>query len=368
MIATWMLYCSLCALGLTLAATLAERLLLAGRAPVRVVWLGALLLSLGIPLAVFRLSSSASAVSFAPRVEIAPANMPLNANAELPATVRVAAATPQAKHWTAAVADRLRELDSPLMIAWLVLSAALAVSFLTGIVGLAWMRRRWQERSIQDTPVYVSRRTGPAIVGVVSPGDRRPRVGAEPSGGQLALMLRHEREHLAARDGQLLIAAQIALIAMPWNVALWWQVLRLRVAIEMDCDARVLRVADARIVRRVAARGRATASFLPACRYDRVRGPRNSVGATHSVLEASSRRPVEGNDDRRVDDRNDRAERRLGRTTSNRAGAWREPHVAAECFVVAGRRNARCTVDRADDDAGGPRGGAAETPSRNARA
>jgi hypothetical protein len=33
---------------------------------------------------------------------------------------------------------------------------------------------------------------------------------------------------------------------MPWNVALWWQVLRLRVAVELDCDARVLQNADAR--------------------------------------------------------------------------------------------------------------------------
>src|SRR5262249_58279568 len=28
--------------------------------------------------------------------------------------------------------------------------------------------------------------------------------------------------------------------ALPWNVALWWQRSRLRLAVEMDCDARVL--------------------------------------------------------------------------------------------------------------------------------
>jgi len=32
MIASWMLYCALCALGLSIAAALAERALLAGRA------------------------------------------------------------------------------------------------------------------------------------------------------------------------------------------------------------------------------------------------------------------------------------------------------------------------------------------------
>jgi lipopolysaccharide transport protein LptA len=31
------------------------------------------------------------------------------------------------------------------------------------------------------------------------------------------------------------------LVAMPWNVPLWWQLRRLRFAIEVDCDARVLK-------------------------------------------------------------------------------------------------------------------------------
>jgi hypothetical protein len=36
--------------------------------------------------------------------------------------------------------------------------------------------------------------------------------------------------------------AAIAVALMPWNLALWLQAKRLRLAIEMDCDARVLRV------------------------------------------------------------------------------------------------------------------------------
>src|SRR5881628_3003138 len=37
-------------------------------------------------------------------------------------------------------------------------------------------------------------------------------------------------------------ATAIAVALMPWNIALWLQARRLRLAIEMDCDARVLRV------------------------------------------------------------------------------------------------------------------------------
>src|SRR5690606_7418126 len=56
-----------------------------------------------------------------------------------------------------------------------------------------------------------------------------------------ALVLRHEGEHLRARDPGLLAIAAIALLIQPWNPALWWQFRRLRLAIELDCDARVLR-------------------------------------------------------------------------------------------------------------------------------
>jgi beta-lactamase regulating signal transducer with metallopeptidase domain len=249
MIANWMVYCSLCALGLTAAAALAERLLLAGRAPVRGVWIAALMLSIGIPIAAFRISSSRTPVEIAPLTVTAPTDglaAMLSAVNVLPPSPAIVGTIPRAHTWAAIFAERLGQLDSPLMIAWVVLSAALAISFLAGVGGLAWMRRQWEQRVVQDVPVYVSRRTGPAIVGVKSPAIVVPEWALTLPADQLSLMLRHEREHLAARDGQLLIAAQLALIAMPWNAALWWQVLSLRVAIEMDCDARVLRVADAR--------------------------------------------------------------------------------------------------------------------------
>ena len=172
--------------------------------------------------------------------------MLLSANVDVPVIQRMAGGIAEPRNWSAMINDRLRGLDSPLTVAWAVLSAALAISFISGVAGLAWMRRRWETRVVQGETVYLSRRTGPAIVGVMSPAIVVPEWALSLPASQLSLMLRHEREHLRARDGQLLIAAQLALIVMPWNLALWWQVLSLRVAIEMDCDARVLRVADAR--------------------------------------------------------------------------------------------------------------------------
>src|SRR2546421_308165 len=60
MIAAWMLYCLLCAAGLAAAAFIAERALLAGGGPVRHVWIGALGLSVPIPIIAFRFAALAA--------------------------------------------------------------------------------------------------------------------------------------------------------------------------------------------------------------------------------------------------------------------------------------------------------------------
>jgi hypothetical protein len=55
-----------------------------------------------------------------------------------------------------------------------------------------------------------------------------------------AEVIAHERAHLSAGDPQLFTVALCLLVFMPWNLPLWWQLKRLRNAIEVDCDARVL--------------------------------------------------------------------------------------------------------------------------------
>jgi len=51
----------------------------------------------------------------------------------------------------------------------------------------------------------------------------------------------HELEHIAARDQVFIFSAQLVSVLLPWNLPLWWFARRLRAAIEVDCDARVLR-------------------------------------------------------------------------------------------------------------------------------
>jgi beta-lactamase regulating signal transducer with metallopeptidase domain len=243
MIAAWMLYCALCALGLSLAALLAERLL-SGRGPVRFVWTAAVLLSLIVPAAAFRFSAPAvTPVPDAPVASQLPAADILDSVAIAPAgaTVRSTSLPPR-RSWRAALAHA----DAPLAVVWLTLSSALVAHFLCGMVALSWMRRWWRRDTVQGIDVLVSQTTGPALVGALSPAIVVPEWTLSMDASQVELMLRHEEEHRRARDGQLLTVAHLALVVMPWNVALWWQLMRLRVAVELDCDARVLRNADAR--------------------------------------------------------------------------------------------------------------------------
>jgi hypothetical protein len=53
-------------------------------------------------------------------------------------------------------------------------------------------------------------------------------------------MIAHEQSHLDAHDPLMFTCALALLVFMPWNLPLWWQLRRLRYAIEIDCDARVL--------------------------------------------------------------------------------------------------------------------------------
>lgn len=245
MIAAWMFYCSLCALGLALAAVLAERVLLAGRGPVRAVWVAAIALSLVVPAIAVRAPATQAALD---QTSIDPETAPITAIQSAPSaavataprtnTVSVKSST----SWR----DLLARTDKPLELAWLTLSSLFGLYFIAGIIALAWMRGRWERRTLFGIPVFVSQRTGPAVVGAISPAIVVPEWALAMNPEQLTLMLHHEHEHQRVRDGQLLIAAQIAAVLMPWNVALWWQLVRLRVAIELDCDARVLKNTDAR--------------------------------------------------------------------------------------------------------------------------
>jgi TonB family protein len=80
------------------------------------------------------------------------------------------------------------------------------------------------------------------------------------------LVIAHEQEHVRGHDPALLVFAAVAVTVVFWNPLLWYMLRRIREAVELDCDRRVLRVhPDARayagLLLSVASRSQA--SLLP---------------------------------------------------------------------------------------------------------
>jgi beta-lactamase regulating signal transducer with metallopeptidase domain len=123
---------------------------------------------------------------------------------------------------------------------WRMTSMALTLVIVASGAHLSWRRRRWDRGHMAGTAVYISEDSGPAVVGFLRPHIVVPRWLTKLSPGEQELVIAHERSHLDAYDTQLLTIAVCLLACMPWNLMLWWQLRRLRLAIEIDCDARVL--------------------------------------------------------------------------------------------------------------------------------
>jgi hypothetical protein len=229
MIAPWMLYCA--AVGLLLAggALALERALRACALPTRWAWLGALLLTLALPAAMLVLPRGAPPA--APQRTAAPAGLAGERMdpAELPLT---GASRPRVD---------LAALDRPLLLGWGAASGATLLALLAMAAVLRRRRSGWRAAELAGVPVLISRDTGPAVVGLVRSRIVLPEwaAGADPE--RRDLLLEHESEHLRAGDPRLLAVGLAALVLAPWNPAVWWQLRRLRLAVEIDCDARVLR-------------------------------------------------------------------------------------------------------------------------------
>ena len=93
---------------------------------------------------------------------------------------------------------------------------------------------------VDGFPVVVTDSLGPATVGLLRSRVLLPRWVLALPGVQRQYVLRHEEEHRRSHDARLLFVASLPLILMPWNLAMWWQLRRLCLAVEMDCDNRVV--------------------------------------------------------------------------------------------------------------------------------
>ena len=218
MIATWMMYWTVIGMLLLGAAHLVEQLLLGRGGSTRRVWAVALVVAVTLP-ALVVVVREGEAVPTGAGLDSIPA----------PGMLVLAAGI-----------DLLSALDDVLMRAWAVASAALALLLGGSLLAVARHRRSWSAEEVDGVPVLVSDDVGPAVVGILRSWIVLPRWAVAEDAVRRALLIKHEQEHLEAGDSRLILLSALLVVAMPWNAALWRLAMRLRTAVETDCDRRVI--------------------------------------------------------------------------------------------------------------------------------
>jgi hypothetical protein len=211
MIAEAFVYVIAVTLLIGLAALSLERFFAELDRPRRLAWLGAYAIAVVFPLASLLLAGA-------------------------PAT-EAALATPVAT----VVAPAAIDWDALLLLLWGAATALLLLAYLASWIRLALLARRWPRVATERAPVVLADNVGPAVLGVFSPRIVLPRWLATAPEAVRSTVVAHELEHIAARDQVCIVATQLITLLLPWNLPLWWFARRLRAAIEVDCDARVLR-------------------------------------------------------------------------------------------------------------------------------
>ncbi|MEO8564291.1 MAG: M56 family metallopeptidase [bacterium] len=223
MIVSWMLSALMFSAFIGLAAASADSVARALGRPARRIWSTALAVATLWPLVA---SLAALAV---PRIHEFAASLP---------AVHVlsdgAALLDRSRPETLQVVGRI------LLAAWALASGFLTFRLLRAIISLHRIRAGAEHRVLDGERVLISDRHGPATIGFRRHAVIVPRSLLELEEPLRRLVLRHEREHCAARDPALMLGAAMAVVMFPWNAAVWFLVRRLHLALEIDCDARVL--------------------------------------------------------------------------------------------------------------------------------
>jgi len=158
-------------------------------------------------------------------------------------SLAMASLTPIDRAWWA----QTQSYNESINRVWLTISAILLVwgvanALRVAVLVSASRRKQWIRAPavVDGVPVVLTEQLGPATVGVLRSRVLVPRWVLALPGMQRRYVLRHEEEHRRAHDADVLLFASLPLLLMPWNLALWWQIRRLSLAVEMDCDNRVV--------------------------------------------------------------------------------------------------------------------------------
>ena len=246
MIAVWMLYATVFGAWFTLAALVLERGFRSRRIATRFVWGVAIAATLIAPVWITLRTPAAAPIAVATSANVVHpsgvAATPLPDAVQPQASVTGAPARPLGFVYlpSTIAAPDMPMADRMLVIGWTLCSLLVATWSARQFMVMRRVRREWTSGVVGGTDVLLSRDVGPALFGILRPRVVLPGWALQLDSRSLELMLQHESEHRLARDPMLLAAGVIAVIIAPWNIVLWYMAARLRLAVEIDCDARVV--------------------------------------------------------------------------------------------------------------------------------
>lgn len=228
----WMVYAVLVTLALSAAALLAERAAKVRGAATRWLWVASLIGSLVLPTVI-------ACASIRLPDSLQSGNAPTSIVLRDTTSIRMPSMLLDLQDVQPYAMST--SIDALARTLWAVSSVLVAFMLAVGCALLQRRKRGWREEDLCSERVLVAPDIGPAVVGLMRPRIVVPAWLLHAGEAQQQCTLAHERSHLDSRDPQVIAFALALLTLMPWNPLLWWQFRRLRRAIEVDCDARVLR-------------------------------------------------------------------------------------------------------------------------------
>lgn len=246
-IAMWMVFSLLISAVIVLAAIAAHDAQRAAKRPVRWVWAAATVAIVGFSIAApFRTPTTANVAMPIASIETVPVT---DAISTLPTvwqwiSTSWAAVVPPVQvalgHVNQALIRAPAYTGIVLATAWLIASLAVSIMLLLSYQRMGRRVRSFPLSKVDDVPVRLSSGVGPAVVGLAPSQIVIPSWLTTRSPAEQRMVVAHEAEHIRAFDPWILALACVAVSIMPWNAALWYALSRLRLAIEIDCDHRVL--------------------------------------------------------------------------------------------------------------------------------
>jgi beta-lactamase regulating signal transducer with metallopeptidase domain len=242
-----LLYVLLISALLSLAGLALETLLSLARRSQRSTWVVCLVLSLTTPFTVkYWVERSDALASYQeltlpqwPGSESIRPTRSLSASTNIPSAAASPVLSSKTDAGIAAAALRSR-LEPIALIGWLLASITMLGVVAGSAAVLGRKLRALESVTLWGAAVRVSDSLGPAVVGLRTAQIVVPRWLLLASASVQKAAIVHETEHLRSHDARLLFAGVVLVSLMPWNPILWWQLWRLRFAIEKDCDQRVI--------------------------------------------------------------------------------------------------------------------------------